>query len=247
MKYLFAPLLLLALAGPGAAAQRYVVGVEELDYYPLYALRDGRYVGTAREILDAFAADQGIELEYRPLPITRLTNELVNASIDFKFPDSPDWASDLRKGKSITYSKGVIAYVDGVMVRPESRDKGLASFHTLGTVAGFTPYAWLGLLKSGKVRLVENPQMRALQRQVLAGRVDGAYANVAVANHILETELQRPQALVFDASLPHARGEYLLSSARHAPLIARFDAWLTANARKVAAIKARYGAEKGVR
>lgn len=230
-----------------AGAQRYVVGVEELDYYPVYAVRDGAYAGAAREILDAFAADSGIVFVYKPLPIVRLTSELANGAIDFKFPDNPYWAADLRKGKTIAYSKGVIAYIDGVMVLPERRGRGIGEFNTLGTVTGFTPFAWLDTLKEGRVKLVENPQMRALQRQVIAGRIDGAYASVAVANYILDSELKQPGALVFDPGLPHTKSEYYLSSARHPQLIARFDAWLAQNAARVAAIKARYGAEKGVR
>jgi len=114
-------------------------------------------------------------------------------------------------------------------------------------VSGFTPFAWLGILKEGRVRLVENPQMRALQRQVLTGRIDGAYASVAVANHILDQELKQPGALVFDPSLPHTRSDYYLSSAKHHELIKRFDSWLQANASRTAAIKLKYGAEAGVK
>lgn len=240
-------LSLISLGTAGAEPIRYVVGVEELDYYPAYAVKNGQYAGAAREILDAFAQDQGFQFHYQPLPIVRLTGELVSGGIDFKFPDSPNWQTELRKGKTIAYSKAVIAYIDGVMVKPENRGRGLAKFTTLGTVSGFTPHGWLAALKEGRVKLVENPQMRALQRQVIAGRIDGAYASVAVANHLLETDLALPGALVFDETLPHTRGDYLLSSARHPELIKRFDAWLTANGDRITQIKNKYSAEKGVR
>lgn len=241
--------LLATAIAPVAAGEgrRYVVGVEELDYYPAYAARQGEYVGAAREILDAFAADHGLSFSYQPMPIARLTAELVAGGIDFKFPDNAQWSAELRRGRTIAYSKAVIAYVDGVMVLPERKGRGQAGFATLGTVTGFTPYAWLPLLGEGKVRLVENPQMRALQRQVLGGRIDGAYASIAVANHILETDLKQPGALVFDPDLPHVRSDYYLSSARHPELIRRFNLWLETNAARIQAIKARYGAEKGVR
>lgn len=237
----------LAAAAAASEAKRYTVGVEELDYSPIYALRNGEYVGAAREILDAFAADRGIVFSYRALPVTRLTGELINGDIDFKFPDNAHWNAELRKGKTIVYSQAVIACIDGVLVRPERRGQGVDQIRTLGTVTGFTPFAWLGRLKEGKVRLVENPQMLALQRQVLAGRIDGAYASVAVAYQTLEVELKQPGALVFDASLPHARSDYSLSSARHPELIRQFNAWLAANAQRVASIKEKSGAEKGVR
>lgn len=235
------------LAATAAAdAARYVVGVEELDYFPVYALRDGAYSGAAREILDAFAADAGVAFTYQPLPIKRLFAELAGGGIDFKFPDNPHWNTEAKAGKPVTYSAPVIAYVDGVMVKPERRGKGLEGFRTLGTVTGFTPFAWLKVLESGKVRLVENAQMKALQRQVLADRIDGAYASVAVATHILDNDLNQPGALVFDPSLPHSKDAYFLSTTRHPALIERFSGWLAVNAAKVAAIKAKYGAEKGV-
>lgn len=238
------PLLFLCLAALPAWAvggERYVVGVEELDYYPAYAVRDGAYTGAAREILDAFAADEGITLEYRPLPVARLTAGLLSGQLDAKFPDHPDWSREARRGKAVVYSRGVIAYVDGVMVRPEAVGRRAEAVRTLGTVSGFTPFAWQELLAQGRVRLVENPHMRALQRQVIAGRLDGAYANVAVARHILEHELGQPGALVFDAGLPHVRGEYLLSSVRRPELVHRFDRWLEDNADRVAGIRRQYG------
>ncbi|CAG0962582.1 hypothetical protein BURK2_00820 [Burkholderiales bacterium] len=240
--------LCLALTAGLAKGQgaNYVVGVEDLDYFPIYAMRDKEYVGAARDILDAFAKYAGIRFTYVPMPITRLTSELVNASVDFKFPDNAYWLADLRKGKTIAYSQAVIAYIDGVMVLPEKKGRPLAQFSTLGTVTGFTPFAWQSTLKEGRVRLIENPQMRALQKQVLAGRIDGAYASVAVANHLLEKDLKQPGALVFDASLPHTRSDYYLSSAKHPELIKRFDTWLKANAARVSAIKNKHGAEAGV-
>ena len=245
---------LLLAAGLGFASvtsanepESFVVGVEELDYYPTYAVRDGEYVGAARDILDAFAADAGIRFNYQPMPIVRLTAELINGGIDFKFPDSPDWGVDLRRDAEISYSDAVIAYIDGVMVLPERAGAGLEGFRTLGTVTGFTPFAWKSVLEEGTIRLVENPQMRALQRQVLAGRVDGAYASVAVANYVLEHDLQQPGALVFDDSLPHARGHYLLSTSLHHELIERFNAWLSDNPERVQAILRESGAEQGVR
>lgn len=249
MRFLKIWALLASLLALPAAAQTntYLIGVEDLDYYPIYGMRQGEYGGAAREILDAFAKDAGLHFTYQALPVMRLTSDLLNGAVDFKFPDNAYWNADLRKGKNITYSQAVIAYIDGVMVLPEKKGQPISQFATLGTVSGFTPYAWLGILKEGRVRLVENPQMRALQRQVLTGRIDGAYASVAVANHLLEKELKQPGALVFDPALPHTRSDYFLSSAKYPEIIKRFDSWLQANAARIAAIKAKYGAEAGVK
>ena len=46
LRFLVAALLLACCpAGAGAAERSLVVGVEDLEYYPLYAIRDGEYVG----------------------------------------------------------------------------------------------------------------------------------------------------------------------------------------------------------
>lgn len=241
----------LLLCSPARAEPRHsvvrtlVVGVEELDYLPAYAWQQGTYIGAAREILDAFAQAKGYTLSYRPLPIKRLYVELLSGGIDFKFPDNPSWAADVKQGKSVAYSQPVIGYVDGVLVRPENLGRGVEGTRTLGTVSGFTPFAWLDVIREGKVQVKENPRLDLLLKQAALDRVDGAYASVAVANYQLDRMLGMPGALVFDPRLPHSRDYYRLSSVRQAAIIAEFDAWMAANAAQVKAIKDRFGAEKG--
>lgn len=231
-----------ALAKP----RTFVVGVEELDYFPSYAVRDGEYVGAARDILDAFAQAHGYTLTFRPLPIKRLYAELLSGGIDLKFPDNPQWAGDVKQGQPVRYSQPVIAYVDGVMVLPDRFGGGADAVRTLGTVSGFTPFAWLDRIRSGQLVVKENPRIDLLLRQVMMGRMDGAYASVAVAYHTLEGELKAPGALVFDPALPHSRDFYRLSSLNHPEMVAQFDEWMAANRELIEGIKLRHGAEKGV-
>jgi len=229
---------------PAAADQRdLVVGVEDVDYLPAYGWRDNAYSGAARDIIDAFAAANGLRPIYRPLPIKRLFAELISGGIDIKFPDNPVWGLDTKRDTPIRYSQPVINFVDGVMVAPEHRGAMIA---TLGTVSGFTPNPWLDRIKAGDVTLKENPKLAPLLRQVMLGRLDGAYLSVAVANHILDTELQAPGGLVFDASQPFSQDSYRLSSAHRPDLIAAFDSWLASHAAEVKAIKEAHHAEKGV-
>lgn len=229
-----------------ATERRIVVGVEEINYYPVYAIVDGGFAGAAREILDGFARARGIHIEYRSLPVKRLYAELLTGGIDLKFPDNPRWMADAKAGHSVTYSAPVIAFIDGVMVTPGAMGLGLDSIKLLGTVSGFTPYAWRDRIASGQVQLRENPKFDLLLRQTTIKRVDGAYVNVAVANHMLERVLAMPNALTFDASLPHSRDHYMASTTTRPELIAEFNEWLAANAEFVNTIKANYGAERGI-
>lgn len=244
---------MLAWAPARADHRNLVVGVEELDYFPLYAVQNGEYVGAVRDILDAFARAKGYTLSYRPLPIKRLYAELLSGGIDLKFPDNPIWASDAKQGQRVTYSAPVIGYVDGVMVRPEHLGRGMGGLHVLGTVSGFTPPPeWQDAIRDGRVQAKENPRMDLLLKQVALERLDGAYVSVAVANYHLDAVRGVPgdrvfdAKLVFDATLPHSRDFYRLSTVDHPQVIAEFDAWMAANAALVKTIKENTGAEKGL-
>lgn len=243
LRPLVAVLAALTISAPARAAEieTLSVGVEELDYYPYYAMRDGRYVGAAREVLDAFAASTGLRFDYRPLPVKRLYADLFTGAVDLKFPDSPEWNAAGKQGQSVLYSLPALPYVDGVMVRPERAGKGLDEFTALGTVSGFTPFAWLDELAKGKIKMSETPHLSSLLRQAATGRVDGAYVNVAVAQDHLRQSPELLGALIFDRGLPFAAGAYRVSSIRRGDVLTKLDAWLAANADMVAAIKQKYG------
>lgn len=237
-------LLALPSLGGGASAQdghRFVVGVEQLDYLPAYGVEDGAYTGYARALLDAFAADSGYDFEYRPMPVPRLFASLLAGTVDFKYPDSPNWSRSDKEGHAVTYSAPAMVHIDGTVV---ARARDPERIETLGTVTGFTAWAWQGQLDRGEVHMVENADLTSLVRQVLAGRIDGAYANVAVVKHQLDSVLGQPDGLIYRSDLPFDRGTYHLSTTLHPEVIAEFDAWLEANAERVAALQRDFGVDE---
>lgn len=238
---------LLASGLLAAGEQTFVLGVENQDYLPVSNFRQGEYEGFARELFDAFARDRGYRFEYRPLPVPRLYASFFQGQLDFKFPDNSRWKEELRSGHGIVYSDAVMVSVDGVSVLPARRGAAADSIRVLGTMAGFTPWPWLERARAGKVALSENAGFSALVRQTLAGRIDGAYASVAVVNYQLDRVFGMPGALVFDPSLPHSRDTYHLSSIGHPEIVREFNAWLKNNRAAVEALKQRHGVEKGVR
>lgn len=223
-----------------ALAERYVVGVEDIDYFPLYSTEGGEYKGYGRELLDAFAKANGHSFEYRPLPIIRLTQTFLNGDVTFKFPDNPNWAQDDKKGHNVVYSKPTVTYTDGVLVLPDNKGKGLDSVNKLSTIRGFTPWDYLGLIKEGKVSISEASNLGAMVKMVQIGRTDGAYFNVTVAKYFLEQKLGEPDALVFDPSLPHTTGGYSLSSIQHPEVIDQFNAFLANNPDLVDQLKKKF-------
>ncbi len=218
----------------------FIIGVDNTEYYPMYGYKDGKYTGYARELLDSFAKDFSYSFQYKSLPILRLYNDfLVKRTVDFKYPDNTFWKADLKKGKKISYSISVVDYIDGVMVLPEKKGKGLNDFKRLGTVLGFTPWEYLDHIKAGKIKEDPAPKYESMIKKTLVKRIDGAYSCVSVINYQLE-KMNKPGALVFDPSLPHTKSSYLLSSVKYPGIIEQFSAWLVQRKAFVDKLKLKY-------
>lgn len=209
-----------------ASAMTFTVGVENVDYYPHYAVRHGEYVGYARDLLDKFAAINGYKFKYVILPIRRLSVAFLrDHAIDFKFPDNSNWAPQFRANQPVIYSLSVIDVVEGAMVLPQRKARDLSEVKVLGTILGFTPLPYLDQIKRGSIKLSENANFVGLIQQVLLGRVDAAYIDVAVGEEIL-MEMRRPGALVYDPSLPRSSSKFTLSTLEHADIIRQFNKFL---------------------
>ncbi len=239
----------LGMAGLGAPAavagepRTFTVGIENIEYYPEYAVRDGEYVGFARALLDSFAKSQGYRFVYRPLPVARLFVQFLGGKLDFKYPDNPLFQVREKAGKTVLYSDPVVGFVDGVSVLPARLAASPPPIRRLGTVLGFTPTSWADAIAGKSVELMENPSFPALLTVTLAGHVDGAYGNVAVTQYVLEHVLHRPGALVYDPRLPHTASHYHLSTLAHGPVIAEFNAWMQRESAAVQELKQRYAVE----
>jgi len=229
----------LLLSPAAALADDVLVGVEDLTYHPHYAIENGEYSGFGRAVLDAWAADRGHTVIYKAFPVKRLMSMLVDGEIDLKYPDNAYWSSDLKANKNVIYSEAVVEYVDGVSVPPENLGKGMGAVAKLGTVRGFTPWAWVDETRSGKVELSEVNALDALIKQALAGRIDAAYANVSVIRHQLD-QMGETGKLVFDPDLKHTRDFYYLSTTAKPALIEDFNAWLAENRDMIEQMKVEY-------
>jgi len=217
------------LSNGGYAGQSfYTIGVEAQKYYPQFDNENGiEYFGFAREILDMFAKEKGFQFVYKIRPVKRLFHEFIEKkAYDFKYPDNPVWQSDMKKGKNVVYSDSVVKYIDGVVVLAENKSMNLSTLKTLGTVRGFTPYPYLDLISQKKVKLNENNNFISLLKQVLVKRIQGAYSNISVARYNLKENLKKPDAIVFNANLPHIKDSYYMSSISHPEVISEFNAFL---------------------
>ena len=245
MKELIKSLVLFLAVGllvstPAFASKKFTIGVENLNYYPLYSWDGENYSGFAREFLDGFAKSRGYAFRYRGLPVKRLYKSLFKKQVDFKFPDSPYWAADQKKGKSMSYSDGIVKYIDGVVVLPGNKGKGGDKLRKLGIVRGFTAWDYLGHIKSGKVEILENNNFEGLLKQVFKKRVSGAYVNIAVSNYIVEQNLNKKGALVFDPALPHTKSSYQISTLKYPKVIKELNNYIKSNKSKINKLQNKY-------
>lgn len=243
---IFSMISIILMSSPVMAnkAKHFTIGVEELDYLPYYSSTGNNYHGYARDLLDAFAKERGYDFEYKPMPVKRLYQSLLKHQVDFKFPDNPNWQSDLKKDIHIVYSEPTVTYIDGVMVLSGKKGLGIDHLKKLGTVMGFTAWEYLDRIQKGTVAISENASFDGLLKQVIIGRLDGAYINPEVGRYQLETILKKPGILEFDPGLPCTKSAYLLSTIIHPEIMNEFNQFLKNKATLVQQLKVKHGINK---
>jgi hypothetical protein len=233
-------LVALLSLSPHTQAGNYLVGVEALDYYPLYRGKGSNYEGYARELLDSFAAASGHTFSYKALPIKRLFSEFIAGNLDLKYPDNPKWAANMKQGQTIIYSDSTVEFIDGIMALKSNNNLNIENFKNIGTLRGFTPWVYMDDISKGTMKLTESTDMKALVSMVESGRTQGAYFNVIVSRYYLNNTLKNPDLLEFKSELPHSRDHFLLSTIKHPELIKQFNEWLKNNNSKVEELKDKY-------
>jgi hypothetical protein len=237
--------VLTLLCGPAPAEPvELTVGVERIDYPPYGSFRQGDYEGYARDLLDSFAIEYGYTMVYVALPVKRLYQDFLEThTLDLKFPDSPDWHPGRRKGLHILYSAPACSYTDGILVKPENLGKGMESIKTLGILAGFKPWLLSPPVDPKSIKVSENASISGLLGKGLVGRVDGVYANMEAARHLLKA-MGRQDQLVLDPDLPHVTGFYRLSTIKRPRVLREFDEFLKSRTELVDSLKKKHGLDR---
>lgn len=102
---------------------------------------------------------------------------------------------------------------------------------------------YLERISSGQTAAIRSGDLAQMMRLALRKETDGAYSNVVVATFYLDNIRARPGALVFDPSLPHSCGSFLLSSQTQPQLIEQFDRFLQAHRQQLDELKAKDAVE----
>jgi polar amino acid transport system substrate-binding protein len=225
------------------ALTTYTVGVEDIDYSPIYSSTIGprNFEGFTRDVLDRFAKSENIEFRYIPLPIKRFINVYEAGKLDFAFPDNPHWDKDIKIKKNINFSSPIIVFQDAIFVKPERLGKGADHLKVLGTLLGFSVWKFKEKVNSGKLTLASATTPEGLIKMGILGRVDGVNLAKPVVFYYLK-QMDKPNALVMDPQLlPIKNSTYHISSIKYPQVIKKLDLFLRKDAVYINKLKTKYG------
>jgi len=238
---------LLGLTMGPTYADKLVIGVEKIQYQPIYwQNKKGDYTGYTRDVFDLFAQKYNHQIEYVSLEPHLLLGELFNGNIDFKYPDHPEWGSDIRQGKNIAYTDAIVRIADGSFVKPAKLGKGIETVTKLGVVQGFTPWMYQEFIDSGQVTVIEYENLKDLIRAAIRNKVDAALYNVVVATYYMDFLSTFPIVTLFDDTLPFVKSDFRMSTISKPNVVKEFNDFLQAETAAIDQLKQKYEVEKNI-
>ena len=234
-------LLLLTSIELDAKQKRFVIGVEEVSYYPLYdfSAKDYDRPSFSKELLVRFFEHHNYQYDFLVLPIKRFNEWYSGKEVDFKFPDSARWYASDKKQLDITFSKPVIELMSGTYMLKSQDNTQRKQVKTLATILGFYSSLWVNDVTKGKVEIIEESSPMNVVKQVLYGDRVATNINGNVIRHHL-ARLNKAGALVLNRAIRHELYAYHLSSINHPEIIAQFNDFLTLKPTLVSELKAKY-------
>ncbi|MCW8107219.1 transporter substrate-binding domain-containing protein [Alteromonas ponticola] len=237
---------LLWLMSNNVYSNTYLVGIQQLDYYPHYDLSRSGDKGIAWHILEQFSRQHNVSFAYIPLPPKRLQLELGKGTIDFAYPDNPRWQpKDEQPGRNKVFSQGLALGIYGTLVKKEKVGQKLRQFSRLAFPLGFTPVKWHELITQNGIETIETYDAMGALRAVARGRADGADVEYNVAAYLTSITPDNIH-LVLDPELPFSAVQFSLSTFAYPELIEKFNQFLIAEKDQIEKIKARYRLKQSI-
>ncbi|MBN2658901.1 MAG: transporter substrate-binding domain-containing protein [Spirochaetales bacterium] len=204
-------------------AETYSIGVEEVSYMPFYGFDSlGNFIGIAPDILNAFAEKSGIDFEFKPYPILRLTENYLSGQLDFRYPDNPDWNAPEQ---AIYYSMPLMVVLDGLIVRKENTGRSIIKYRDIGTIRGYTAPSLEVYIKYGSIRLIEINTYDSMIAMLVSGRFEAGYLSVIPAFYTARQKGLEDR-IAFDRDLPFDVANHNLSSIEHRDILEKFNIFL---------------------
>ena len=220
-------------------AKSFIVGAQNIHYYPHYDFHSNVDKGIGWAILEAYAEKSGHTFSYHAMPIVRLQRELVKGNVDFVYPDNPKWYDAPGKRAQKYYSLPLVRALGGTIVHPEDSNQPIDFVKRIAMPLGFTPVNWQQRVDTNQTKLITvNDSVTALQ-MLQKGRVNAANLEYNVVQYITSiTPELGPFTLAPD--LPHDDIGFMLSTIRHPGLVEDLSTFIKRNPDVMKTIYARY-------
>lgn len=220
-------------------AETFIVGAQNIQYYPHYDFQSSIDKGLGWAILEAYAKESGHTFSYHAMPILRLQRELAKGNVDFVYPDNPKWYVPRAVSSQKHFSVPLVQIVGGTIIKPHNRGKGIDSITRLAVPRGFSPVNWQNRIDQKLTRLVEvKDSITALQLLQL-DRVDATNLELNVVQHFASTTPELGP-FTLDPALPYTVVGFRLSTIRHPALVDDFSRFITQNQALITALYERY-------
>ncbi|MDO6566448.1 hypothetical protein Q4561_05215 [Alteromonas sp. 1_MG-2023] len=220
-------------------AEQYVVGAQNIEYFPHYDFTSKVDKGVGWAILEAFSDASGHEFVYLDMPVRRLQIELNKGNVDFVYPDNPRWNS---KGTTLgekTFSNPVAYTLSGTLVRSEDIGKGIDFVKKLAIPQGFTPVKWQNRLDANLLTLVPLEKTYNAISLLQQKEVDAVDLEYHVGKYFTQSYPQLGPFSV-DVTLPFIDVPFLLSTLRHPDVIEELNLFLENNQKLITSIYEQY-------
>lgn len=223
-------------------AKEFIIGVEDVSYYPLYDFSAGAPEGKSftKDLLSTFFRHQGYQFKFVALPLKRFDKWYVEEAIDFKFPDNYRWRAGASKKLDITYSEPVLQLIAGTFVLQKNQNKPRKDIQRLGTILGFFPTLWYDRVENNTLDLIEASSSFSLIKHLLHGNIDAVNVDKNVIDYNLMLLGEENDAVVLNKHIQHDYYAYYFSTIHHPKVIAEFNDFLSSHSQLVKEIKARY-------
>lgn len=224
-----------------AQAKTFLIGVEAVNYYPLFDFseHDVTRPSFTRDLLTRFFDLNHYQYQFIAIPIKRFDKWYVEKGIDFKFPDNERWREEKGDIIGVRYSQSVIKLLAGSFVLKSRLPMARNEVKKLGTVLGFIPTLWFDRLEKKQLNLVEEASPYSIVKHVLYNNVDATNIDLNVIQYNLD-KMDRAGEIVLNTSIPHEVYSYHLSTIKYPNIIKQFDEFLISHRDFIEQLKQRY-------
>ncbi|GEA04902.1 hypothetical protein KUL17_37990 [Alteromonas sp. KUL17] len=221
-------------------ADKYVIGAQNLAYFPHYDFASSTDKGVAWSILEAFSEASGHEFVYLSLPIRRLQLELVKGNVDFVYPDNRGWYNSITTSNDKYFSLPLTSAVTGTIVKRQNAGKGIEKIKNLAMPLGFTPVNWQERIDTQRTQITWVTDIQQGLALLYQERVDGLDLEYFVSQRSAPLSYEQ-DAFTLDLTLPHNEIPFSLSTLYHQDIISELNKFISSNPELIDSIKTKYG------